>query len=696
MIRLVLTACLVNWLVAPGLMLAQTVPQAEIDVEEFVERVFGIQDEDLDYEALYEALFLLYQEPIDLNFVNRAELQSTFLLSELQLNNFFDYLKLNGPLLSIYELQAIPGFDPVTIQNLLPFVTIKDRQALFDKTLFQRIFSERNNFLLIRLEQTLEQKKGFLPPDTTSTGALTSRYLGSPRKIYARFRVNHSKDFSIGFTMEKDAGEQFIFDKQTSRWGMDYYSFHLHLENKGRFKSLIVGDYQIQFGQSLLLGAGFSIGKGAETITTVRRNNLGIRPHTSVMESGFFRGAAATYAINNRFDVTGFYSNINQDAQVRQADPMSEDIVSSIQASGLHRTANEINAKRSTNEQIGGLHVLYKNLPNNLSLGATFIKTQYELPIFRRPSTYNQYEFNGDMNYNFGFHGSYIWQNFNFFAEAARSKSGGVGAVGGFVASLSQSVDFSMLLRKYDRDFHSFYGHAFGENTRNINEQGIFWGIKISPWQKIYFTGYYDVFQFPWLKYRVDAPSAGFEYMVRANYQMNRNTLFYVLFRTRVKDINVNTEERNLSLVMPGNKKNYIINMDYRLNENWGFKSRIQFSSYTLNRETTQGIALAQDVNVKWRKWAFSSRIAVFDTDDYENRQYVFEKDVLYAFSIPAYQGVGIRNYVLIQYKANRKLTLWARFARTAYADREVISSGLEEIEGNVKSDVKFQVRYKF
>ena len=87
----------------------------------------------------------------------------------------------------------------------------------------------------------------------------------------------------------------------------DTSSFHFFLQNKGKWKSIAIGDYTLQIGQGLVLASGFYLGKGAETILTVRRNSLGIRPYSSVIENNFFRGAAATYQIGG-FEFTGFAS----------------------------------------------------------------------------------------------------------------------------------------------------------------------------------------------------------------------------------------------------------------------------------------------------------------------------------------------------------------------------------------------------
>lgn len=118
--------------------------------------------------------------------------------------------------------------------------------------------------------------------------------------MYARFRLNRPHEFSFGLTLEKDAGERLVWSPHTNQYDADFWSFHAMLYNQGKFEKIVVGDFQLQYGQSLVFGSGFSIGKGAETITTIRRNNTGLRPYTSVLETGFFRGAAFTYSLSPR------------------------------------------------------------------------------------------------------------------------------------------------------------------------------------------------------------------------------------------------------------------------------------------------------------------------------------------------------------------------------------------------------------
>ncbi len=681
---------------------AQDFPRGEVNLDQFILNLFPVQDEDLDYEDIYETLFQYYRTPLDLNRATREELQSLFVLSELQINSFLDYREKYGKLLSIYELQSVPSFDLGTIYNFVPFAQVSPNPDR-PQSLLKRIVSEKNNYLLLRYDRVLEQQKGF-----TDEASPSQTYLGSPGRLYARFRVSHSRDFSLGFTLEKDNGEQLTWNTKKREYGADFISYHAYFENKGRFKKIMLGDYQMQFGQGLLLAGGFGIGKGAESVQGIRRSNLGIRPYTSALETGFFRGIATTYQLNKRIDLTGFYSRIRRDGTFRaftdSTEAELESFIETLRTTGFHRTNNEIAGKGLFIEQSMGGNALYSNLDQSLQIGLTGIYTHYNLPFQRdqssqRDSLLYLFEFRGKTNYNLVMNFSYNWQNFAFFGEGARSQSGGMGFVGGLVASLSPQIEFAYHYRHYDKDFHTFFGSALGEGTRNINESGMYWGIKITPIvRKLVLSAYYDSFRFPWLRFRVDAPSQGYEWLARMTYSFNRSTRIFLQVRQEAKDRNVSSQDsqgafRQISL---GNKRNYLINIDYGNSKIFRLQSRIQFSTFDFNGKRTSGFALVQDLGADLGKLTLNARFALFGTDDFDNRQYVFEKDVLWAFSIPAYAGQGLRSYLLLRYQATRKLDFWIRYARFDYRNQETVSSAGDLIQGNTRSEIKAQMRVKF
>lgn len=343
---------------------AQTLPTNELDIEQFIEERFAFQDEDVPYEDLYESLLQVHLKPLDLHTVSSEQLGSLHILSPLQLESFINYRNLFGPLLSVYELQAIPEWDLETIESILPFVQLNSNQVHPQLPGLKRIGAAENAYFILRQRRVWQTRKGFTSPDTLPGGALSSRYLGDPNDVYARLRLQQPGDFSLGLTADKDAGEPFVWDGSTRRYGMDFLSFHYSLYNKGAMKMLTLGDYQLQFGQGLVFGAGFSVGKGSETVATVRRSSLGLRPYTSVLETGFFRGGAVTYRTGS-FEWTGMYSRAPRNAsiQVLQDSLASADgHLSSLVLSGYHRTASEIQKKHRQGNKILG-QIFITNTP---------------------------------------------------------------------------------------------------------------------------------------------------------------------------------------------------------------------------------------------------------------------------------------------------------------------------------------------
>ena len=672
----------------------QSPPRREIDINAFVQNLLPLQTETLNYSDLYESLFQLYATPLDLNTCTRDELEATYLVTELQLNSFFQYREDYGKLLSFYELQAVPDFDLATIYKILPFVTVIPE----NKNLWTGLNNPTQHFLLFRTENLVEQKKGFTAAKPDTKGVLPQRFLGSPTQWYLRYRYARSKDFSFGLTMEKDEGEAFKFDPSTRNYGADFLSFHAQVQNRGKLKNLIVGDYQLQVGQGLIFSSGFVLGKGMETVYTTRRPTTGARPYTSVVEGGFFRGITATFALSKRFELTAMYSRIRRDGTVNAADTAdtADDFISSILSSGLHRSPNELAKKNTILEQNLGLHLLYKMTRGQL--GATFLTTAYEQNFQKKPTYYNGYDFSGNQNILLGLHGSYLWRNVNFFGEVARSSSGGVGAVAGALASLSKRLDGSILFRHYDKNFHSFFANAFGENTRNNNETGLYLGAKYLVYRKMTLGAYIDIYRFPWFKYLVNKqPTNGFDYLVQGTYTPNRKTTFYLVFREEHKEKDLPTRLSKKKETVGTIRRNIALNAEFNPNRMWSFRTRLQAGTYQYDGfKASKGFMVFQDVNLDLGKFVINGRYTFHNTDDYDSRQYAVERDVLYAVSLPAFYGYGYKGYLLFQYSPTRHTDLWLRVARTDKPNNATTSSYLDETKGGQRTEIKVQLRYRF
>ncbi|HOW31416.1 MAG TPA: hypothetical protein PLP88_07610, partial [Bacteroidales bacterium] len=110
------------------------------------------------------------------------------------------------------------------------------------------------------------------------------------------------------------------------------------------------------------------------------------------------------------------------------------------------------------------------------------------------------------------------------------------------------------------------------------------------------------------------------------------------------------------------------------------------------------GFFISQDVVVRpdEKPFAFTLRYALFDADTYDARIYSFESDLPYSFSVPSFSGRGSRFYAMLEVSLSKRIDLWLRYSVTSYFDRNVISSGTSQINGNHKSEIKSMLKFSF
>ena len=666
-----------------------------LDIQQLMERLFPIQDEDLDYEALYELLLELYQNPLEINRVTADELLATYLLAPPQIQALIDHRNTWGEFLSIYELQSLPNWDSTTLVTLLPFLTL-ETTTTSSKTFFERLRSEENNFLVFRHRQTWELRKGYSKNDSTLNP--TSRYLGDPNDFFLRFRVQHAKDFSMGLILEKDAGEALTWDSKTNRYGFNFASFHFTRYGIGKWKTISLGDFQASFGQGLVFGAGFSLGKGAETVPTVRRSSLGVLPYTASIETGFFRGIGLTRKMGS-WQSSLILSSIGKDGRVTESSDSlgaAPQTLTSLSQTGLHRSLSELSIKNQVRETNLGSNLQYSAQSGRWSAGLNFLHTQFSIPWIRNATSYNAFDFAGQSNQVGSLYANLSWKNFAFFGESARSRSQGQGTVLGLVSSLSRIVDFSLLWRSYDRHFQSLYATAFAENTHPSNERGVYLGFQLKPSATLKLNAYVDFFTFPWLKFRVSSPSSGQEWLVRWSYQPQKTRQVTVQFKQERKMRNLTEEVESTPTQQVGTilKSHAQASLELDISTELSSRSRVLWNQVTFNQKKTQGWMLVQECSFARGNWKLTARMALFDTDTFDNRLYAYEQNAVGTFAIPAFSGRGSRQYLLAQYRIHLRLTAYFRIAQTHYTDREVISSGMQAISGPKQTDTVLLLRY--
>lgn len=675
--------------------IAQDDPEKNAIIEQRIETIAEQnEEEELDYTTLFDDLSHFFDHPIDLNHSSKEELLQLRLLDEFQIDALLSHIEKNGKLISVYELQSIKGFDALTIRNVLPFVVV-NRDLNAPTISFRDMLKNGGNELFIRYSRILEEQEGFSDiEDSVLAENPNRRFLGDQNKVYTRYRFKYRTNVSWGLTAEKDAGEEFFSGSQSN--GFDFYSAHFFLRDFGKLKALAIGDYHAQFGQGLTFWSGLAFGKSSD-VMAMKRNAVGLRPYTAVDENLFMRGGGATVGLG-KFELTAFYSNKNIDANISDADTIDNEVlITSFQNTGIHGTPGELMDKDAIQETYYGGNFAYKS--RRLSVGVTAAHGEYGGNLQRNLSFYNQFDFNSNSNTVVGADYNFLLGNFNFFGEVSRSANGGIAYLNGALVSLDPRLAISLFQRNYQRDYQSVYSSALAESSRNVNEKGLFFGITAKPHKYVTILGYFDRFEFPWLRFQVDAPSQGHEYLIQANYRPSRKIELYARIRHRDRPRNTEVDLDDIDFIDRRIQTNYRFNVTYKVNEAFRFRNRVEFSTYAVgDQEPEKGYLAYQDIIYKpvGSKLQLTFRYALFETATYDARIYAYENDVLYFFSIPAYYNRGTRTYLVARYKIGRKIDVWLRYGQWFYNDRNVIGSGLNEIQGNTRSEIRAQVRFKF
>jgi len=651
----------------------------------------ALEDSDIDFTTYLEDLYHYYDNPINLNQTSFDELTKLHILTDVQAVAIMQYSRHYGKILSVYELTAIEELDLDVIKLILPFVRIGEGK--YEKTKWKNVFKYGKHDIFLRYQRGLETKEGYIQkPDSILAIYPNKQYLGSPDKIYTRYRYTYKDKISWGVTGEKDAGEQFF--KGTQSKGFDFYSAHLMVKDLGLVKKVVIGDFQANFGQGLTMWSGFNMGKSADVLN-VKRYARGLKQYTSVNESNFMRGGGVMLQ-KNKFDVTLFGSHKKIDANINLTDTLfggTDFGISSFQVTGFHRTVGEIEDKHVVNETVFGGATHYTN--ENLKIGLVGVYTQYDKPLSPSSQTYTQYKFNGTSNYSIGANYLYFKHKTSFFGEVTTSQNKSYAILNGLTWHADPKLDLVILHRLIDKKNQSLYSAAFG--GASANENGLYFGVKAKISKQLNISAYYDQFTHNWLKWLTDGPSNGREALVQIDYKINYNSSLYIRFKNKITQRDTKEDVIGIDNQVFLSKTNLRLHYTQRISRQITLKSRIEGVRFIYDDVKSNGLLLYQDIVYKFKKvpLKLSARYAIFDTDNYDTRLYAYENDLLYLFSIPSYYYKGNRAYVMLKYDIGRNIDLWVRWGMFSYVNETEISSGLEQIQGSKKSDIKIQLKIR-
>ncbi len=704
MVRLLITICFSLWIIAlPRGLMGQTLPEgaSEDDLERLSERATS---ETAVSDAL-EEMIDLSAHPIDLNNATKAELQMIPFLTAKMCGNLEEYRQTYGEILSPFEMQIIPGFDSILIKKIMPYFILLPVSALPPPSP-RNLINLGHHDLLLRFEQVLPISQGYNTSDSILSLKPNAGYKGTPHRYYFRYNYNWFDKIRIGFSGEKDPGEQFFRGAQS--WGMDYYAGFLSIGSLGILKNLTIGNFKASFGQGLTFGSGLSTASmpgfsvsGYQT-TSFLRPSGGIRPSLSVSEGDYLRGAALTIK-TGRLEIAGFASWHYRDAKIASADTLGVQKFefSSLISTGYHRTAEELANRNAISELIAGGNVnipFSKGINFGMKIGFTGVYSQWSARFSQEQKIYNRYSLQGTFNYVIGADWLIRYKTLFLSGEVSRSASGGMALISMASFTPDPGVGLTLIYRNYDPHYQNLLGNAFGQNSNNCNEQGIYIAGNFALLRNIQLSLFCDFYSFPWLKYRVDRPARGYEAGIMTGWQASRNVNVNFRFYQKFGMINGLSENPYLHCLAEFNLRSY------RITLNWNPSSFVTLKTRMEARETSSetnpvyfGYLVCQDLQVKFSRVPLTGtfRYALFDIPGYDQRIYIYEPEVLFGYSMPAYSGKGIRGCLVIRCKVTPFCEIWARGGVTYYSDRNEMGNGLDMRSGNTVTEITAQVMFR-
>ena len=549
--------CLVSW--------AQQYQLADI-----LEDIYGqLAEYGIAMDDVAEQLMEIAEHPINLNQTNAEELSQLCWLTDEQIDDILLY-QYQHAFVSVYDLQLIHSLKDYDIRNLLPFVRVeaKGYEAKGERMYFREVFHYAKHEMTLRADaRNIED------------------YENDPMYGKLRYRFDYQKKVQAGLTICRPTG---------GAWEQMQYGAYVQLQDIGCIKNLSAGNFQANFGQGLVIGSPFKMGK-SRWMSSGMNAREGVRKFSSIGDDyQAFHGIGTTLRLGWA-EVSAMYSIDQQ--------------------------------KDSAWHHLVGVNVTGKW--NKLKVGVTAIE--------------NLYSDSTDAQSVVGVNARYNWGRVDLWGEVAASqgKHWGWGGIVGMNFTPISDVSLLALYRYYSPYFDNPYAYAFSEKSRLNDENGFYLGVDVRTLAKWRLAAYVDAFR------------EGYDAMAQADFIPNQT--YDMNWRVRARrQVGKDTYALRYRLV-------------YRLPD-WIFRTQAD-ANLVRNDTWNYGVSILQDVEFHLDKLplVLQLRLQAFDARLWNNRIYIYENDVLYAYSIPFVYGLGGRFWLNVRYKISDYLSIYLRFSETVY-----------------------------
>ena len=258
-------------------------------------------------------------------------------------------------------------------------------------------------------------------------------------------------------------------------------------------------------------------------------------------------------------------------------------------------------------------------------------------------------EFKGDRlkvkgNGAMGANVRYNWGKVDVWGEVAAShiEQWGWGTIMGVRVNPISDLNLLAIYRYYSPEYENIYANALSSKTRIYDEHGGYLGVEYNRLRNWQLSIFGDVWK------------EGYETMAQADFLSQKDYKMHMRLRAKSKN-EIDTYSARWNGV-------------WSLGE-WKLKTQVDANMVYAKEKWSYGFSVFQDVEYRFVKVpiVLQFRAQAFDAREWNNRVYMYENDVLYAYSIPFVYGLGGRFWLNARYKINDRFAVYLRVSETVY-----------------------------
>lgn len=629
------------------------------DFETLLENYFGNRtpaaQDYLDLSQIQDVYDYFSSNPINVNSASKKQLRDLPFINDWVI----DELKSKGPYKNRFELEA--AIDNIATDEIIKFVL---KECLVTTNNRAKDF---NNSYTVRYRSNLEQTKGFA----------NDKYKGSELNLYQKLRTKY-QDYELCTVIDKDDGELSV---------ADFYSVSLKYE-KDDYK-IIVGDYNLSYGLGNLYDQSFLSLKNSDFVNTSSEFGHGAEMNRSTIDYNFFRGGylEKIFHLNSTSNlrVTTLYADTKRSATV----DTTSNIVSSVYKAGYFRTDTEIQKKNQLDELLLGVNMEYESQKFSLGLLTTHLGYSKFIESSSFSSFYGQ---NGFLNTLYGRVGS---DNEILKFELCTDANRNISFRTNYLLKIYENLIFLTDVRYTEPKYRAPYAMNFGEQSFMANEKGILTGISYNL-GNVSVAFFSDFYNSELKTFTTTKPIRGIEYYLDFVFD-NKSTKYNIRIDYERKSDTFKSDTMNTKFTIPNTKLNTRFEVNSNLGKHFAFRGRAELS-FKINdyQDVQRGSLILLELKKKDSKLDLQYGISfiTFNTTDFETVIYTYLYQVPgFAYVYPFYQS-GSNLNAFLKYKLIDGIDIWFRVNHLFKNSNGKIGSGNEEIVGNERTQLIFQMQY--